>query len=761
MKHTRTVPLLIASALAAVPGCGADTTGLPEPEAVEGAASALTLDPTTTQVVSLQSYNYPGYYVRHQSFYGELSPIDAGSSSGAKSDGTFRAVPGLAGGGTISFESANFPGYYLRQVSFRMQLQSYDGTAQFKNDASFRPRAGLSDAASMSFESPTYPGRYLRHRDFHMYLEASNGSSVFAQDATFRVMSPLMKPFDASLIGQCRTISATDVGTIACNANEVMVDGGGTCHAEWDDHLVESRPTSTRSLKVTCVNHDNSSMVHAPATISATCCPGAFLAGAHYIENTDASASISCGGEVMAFGGGYCRYWDWDQRLLKSLPPASAADRQVDLMCMNHDDSGSKTVPAGKSAVCIPRADGIVSQGAANPHLPQWCAPRCTSSQVLMNAGAECVDIWDDLLLSNRPTSPQSWDVRCMNHQNSGMVHAPKSANGMCYGPPTTPTPPPAQRPPSAPAWAEQQARAYAPVFVLHPSEAYWPVDPRDYITQSSVSFAPSAGFTECDEKLDSIGTISTPAQKLNTYLTLSVNGNPVFDVMGGSAGWSDCGVAPILCGRRPNNVGELNAVPVFAILSDKPSINAVDVYYWAFFGYNQGKDINMVFGTTSMGNHFGDWVHASIRFNRTTGAPTQLFMDHHGELDDYSLRQWGTGFQTTNGRPVVYLAQGSHEAYPSAGMWDRAKGYPINIHDYTAEGMRWDTSVSLKTEWIYTDGKIYSGQGNNWLNYNGRYGIPGAGNCAFGGCQREDGAPSPSPSERAFMARANTQPDG
>lgn len=582
----------------------------------------------------------------------------------------------------------------------------------------------------------------------------------------------------AQTLDQCRLITQRDAAEISCNPGEIIVSGGGTCHSEWDEHVAESKPTSLLTLSVKCVNHHNSGIVHAPAVINAVCCPSSMIPDARFTSSND-QATISCGNDLMAFGGASCHYGDWDERLVKSLPSPDNPANGMDFMCANRTNSGIQHPPASLSAVCF-KGDTRQVQNWKTADTktfpaklrPSYCNPDCRTStravNVLLNSGAECNIGWDQMQTINQPVSRQASWATCMNHQDSNRRDYPAGTNGICYGPTNPPSISLPVHPDNAPDWVENAVKRYAPVFVLHPDESYWPVDPPQYIATSSVFSSPNgpdtSRFTECDDKLDSIGQLSKPEQRLATYLMPIVNRRDVIEVMGviplvgSNANWADCSVLPILCGSvfRPS-VDELNKMPVFAIISDKPEINAVDVYYWAFFGYNQGKG----FADTSYGNHFGDWVHASIRFDRSTGKPIMLFMDHHGNDDDYSRRSWseagkpvnsGVGFQvTSDGRPIVYLAQGSHEVYPSPGSWDLAKGRLFNIYDYTADGKHWDTSVSLQLEWI-VDGKVLSKQGNNWLNYNGRYGIPQGGRCDFGQCQREAGAPSPSPSERAFM---------
>ncbi|MBN3896083.1 MAG: AbfB domain-containing protein [Nostoc sp. NOS(2021)] len=60
------------------------------------------INPATAQSVSIQSFNFPTFYIRHRNFLGEISPI---SSSLDRADATFRISPGLASSNCVSFES--------------------------------------------------------------------------------------------------------------------------------------------------------------------------------------------------------------------------------------------------------------------------------------------------------------------------------------------------------------------------------------------------------------------------------------------------------------------------------------------------------------------------------------------------------------------------------------------------------------------------------------------------------------------------------
>ncbi|WP_127500534.1 sigma-70 family RNA polymerase sigma factor [Actinoplanes solisilvae] len=81
-----------------------------------------------------------GRYLRHSSFRLRLSP-DEGTVL-FRRDSTFCARAGSAAG-SVSFESYNFPGYFLRHLDEELWLDQFDGGAGFLPDASLLVRPPL------------------------------------------------------------------------------------------------------------------------------------------------------------------------------------------------------------------------------------------------------------------------------------------------------------------------------------------------------------------------------------------------------------------------------------------------------------------------------------------------------------------------------------------------------------------------------------------------------------------------------------------
>jgi len=129
--------------------------------------------------VRLKSYNYPDRFVRHWEYRARVE-----ADVNPLADSQFRVVTGLNGSGTVSLESTNFPGYYLRHRNHEMWVERNDGSAVFRADASFFRRAGLASGSAVSFESTNFPGEYIRHNGTTVNLTTAP-DAVARADATF------------------------------------------------------------------------------------------------------------------------------------------------------------------------------------------------------------------------------------------------------------------------------------------------------------------------------------------------------------------------------------------------------------------------------------------------------------------------------------------------------------------------------------------------------------------------------------------------
>lgn len=107
-------------------------------------------------LVRFRSLGTEGAYLRHANFQMRLDfnvvPL---------ADSQFMLAPGLADSEAVSIESANFPGFYLRHRDNAIWLTAYDGSDTFEEEATWRIRPGLADDSGISFEAYSRPGSFI------------------------------------------------------------------------------------------------------------------------------------------------------------------------------------------------------------------------------------------------------------------------------------------------------------------------------------------------------------------------------------------------------------------------------------------------------------------------------------------------------------------------------------------------------------------------------------------------------------------------
>ncbi len=135
-------------------------------------------------VLSLRSMNFPSHFVRHRQNAVMISGI---ASPQDQQDATFRMIPGLADPNMVSFESVNYPGQFLRAIGGRVELQPFQDTYVFRSDATFQRVPGLANTALASFTLHNRPGVFLRHRNLMLHAEGHN-TPEFPADATFELV---------------------------------------------------------------------------------------------------------------------------------------------------------------------------------------------------------------------------------------------------------------------------------------------------------------------------------------------------------------------------------------------------------------------------------------------------------------------------------------------------------------------------------------------------------------------------------------------
>jgi hypothetical protein len=177
---------------------GAMTAGLPSDPADEAVqanivsvgyggptGSAGTLTPASEISLRATTACCTGDFLRHQFFAGVLSPISSDSSTLDKEDATWIIRRGFANDSCLSLESKNYPGYFIRHFNFKLFLQPYDGSAQFAADSTFCPVPGMN-GQGVALRSLNFPDKFIRHFFFQGFIASEGGSNPWDATAFFR-----------------------------------------------------------------------------------------------------------------------------------------------------------------------------------------------------------------------------------------------------------------------------------------------------------------------------------------------------------------------------------------------------------------------------------------------------------------------------------------------------------------------------------------------------------------------------------------------
>jgi hypothetical protein len=141
----------------------------------------------------------PGFtdrYLRHRDGLARTDVITASSDTVSKQDATFVVRPGLADPSCYSLEARNFPGSYLRHQSFRVRLAGNDGSDLFRRDATFCAQPGTGGVRLASINEL---GTNVRHYAEEVWVASNSGAHTYdnptsyAEDTSWAV-SPAWAP---------------------------------------------------------------------------------------------------------------------------------------------------------------------------------------------------------------------------------------------------------------------------------------------------------------------------------------------------------------------------------------------------------------------------------------------------------------------------------------------------------------------------------------------------------------------------------------
>lgn len=136
----------------------------------------------TASYVAFSPNGEPGVQLQHEA---QVVAFGAADETNAQ----WIVVPGLNDASLVSFQSRNDPGRYLRHAGFRLWSDTNDGSAVFKQDATFRYAQPFisTGVLAKALESSNYPGRYWKRDGSKITLDSFTDTADYKQSATWRI----------------------------------------------------------------------------------------------------------------------------------------------------------------------------------------------------------------------------------------------------------------------------------------------------------------------------------------------------------------------------------------------------------------------------------------------------------------------------------------------------------------------------------------------------------------------------------------------
>ena len=152
--------------------------------------------------ISLSCINYPTFFIRHYQFMGQITTI---TSDLDKKDATFivrRDLRTLSEDlfDTISLESVNYPGYYLTAKNGLIDLirindlDSQDSSGLYLKDMAsfevFETELGIFSIGSPHEDWINDGEFYIRHQDYRLKFNKKDGTDLVEKDRRFKIEVP-------------------------------------------------------------------------------------------------------------------------------------------------------------------------------------------------------------------------------------------------------------------------------------------------------------------------------------------------------------------------------------------------------------------------------------------------------------------------------------------------------------------------------------------------------------------------------------------
>lgn len=231
--------------------------------------------------------------------------------------------------------------------------------------------------------------------------------------------------------------------------------------------------------------------------------------------------------------------------------------------------------------------------------------------------------------------------------------------------------------------------RIFLPVFFFHTDEIYFP---------STMEYA----FENCqlyngDTMIADYGAVTPNMIQTNQGHRIRINP---------AAHYGEFSIKP------PGDI------PVYVSFKDNPNVNFYEIIYVLYFPYSGPYRILW----KDVGQHDSDLEHIAVRVSKEHGDLLGIYYSYHSEGIWIEPPQ----IQFIEGRPVVYVAKGSHGFYPDEGRHWRIFGFANDVMD---RGLLWRPEKIVRVDTDKTDVVA-----PYWMSYRGQLSMEGVDNLPLKG---------------------------
>ena len=226
----------------------------------------------------------------------------------------------------------------------------------------------------------------------------------------------------------------------------------------------------------------------------------------------------------------------------------------------------------------------------------------------------------------------------------------------------------------------------YAPIYIFHKDETNFPIDIRDYLSESSLIKNGKSQYTNVSCLCGNLPFIISK----NKPIRKTISGEVIVEK--GQLKYDTPPIANIDNGKNCNleYYGNLSntlnkQAPVYSYI--KEDDNYIDLYYHLLYNYQPSYNISIFNKPIYIGgDHQSDIETIKYRILKKNNEIEYIGYYEHGNEVKYTLDK----LQTINKQIIVFIANKSHASYPKSGKYTRILGFANDYCSSIKDGISW-----------------------------------------------------------------------